>query len=263
MNIEYAAKRASSRLQAPRLFFMRPGWSERVCRAEIAGGRRESQHKWSALRPEWDETSRRDVVCWSTRTLPPARQRGDPARARALVVLAALTGLFRARVLGQVLVAFLGFWPGYRRWRADTRASCPTGSCLPVPGVHSDHAGGDRSSTCGEANGFFAAGRPRAGRRLQWLASDLCPGDADPAGGDDRLAPASRSPSTGCWPPTSSRSAGPPSGRWRGPRRRSALARTLRATARSSARQGSCGSGPPAHRRRGRGRPATCRRRSG
>ena len=62
VNIEYAAKRASSRLQAPRLFVMRPGWSERVCRAEIAGGRRESQHKWSALRPEWDETSRRDVV---------------------------------------------------------------------------------------------------------------------------------------------------------------------------------------------------------
>jgi hypothetical protein len=41
---------------------MRPGWPERVCRQEIAPGRRESQHKWSALRPEWDEVSRLDVA---------------------------------------------------------------------------------------------------------------------------------------------------------------------------------------------------------
>jgi hypothetical protein len=41
---------------------MRQGWSERVCRAEIAGGRRETQHKWSALRPEWDDASRVEVV---------------------------------------------------------------------------------------------------------------------------------------------------------------------------------------------------------
>lgn len=62
VNIEYASRRASGRLALPRLFVMRPGWSERVCRQEIAQGRRESQHKWSALRPEWDEVSRLDVA---------------------------------------------------------------------------------------------------------------------------------------------------------------------------------------------------------
>jgi hypothetical protein len=62
VNVEYGSKRRSQRLGPPRLFVMRPGWSERVCRAEVASGRRESQHKWSALRPEWDEASRRDVL---------------------------------------------------------------------------------------------------------------------------------------------------------------------------------------------------------
>jgi len=62
VNIEYEAKRASRRLGPPRLFVMRPGWSERVCRDEIVHGRREAQHKWSALRPDWDEVSRSEVV---------------------------------------------------------------------------------------------------------------------------------------------------------------------------------------------------------
>ena len=62
VNIEYAAKRESSRLAAPRLFVMRPGWAERACRREIAQGRRESQHKWTALRPAWDEASRSEVL---------------------------------------------------------------------------------------------------------------------------------------------------------------------------------------------------------
>jgi hypothetical protein len=62
VNVEYASKRASARLAVPRLHVMRLGWSERVCRREVAAGRREAQHKWSALRPEWDEVSRAEVA---------------------------------------------------------------------------------------------------------------------------------------------------------------------------------------------------------
>ena len=62
INLEYAAKRRSRRLGPPRLSVMRSGWAERQCRAEFARGRREVQHKWPALRPEWDEESRREVV---------------------------------------------------------------------------------------------------------------------------------------------------------------------------------------------------------
>lgn len=62
VNVEYAGKRRSHRLGPPRLSVMRSGWAERQCRAEFARGRREVQHKWPALRPEWDEDSRREVV---------------------------------------------------------------------------------------------------------------------------------------------------------------------------------------------------------
>lgn len=62
VNVEYEAKRASGRLALPRLLVMRPGWSERLCRQEIAQGRRESQHKWSALRPDWDAVSRAEIA---------------------------------------------------------------------------------------------------------------------------------------------------------------------------------------------------------
>src|SRR5262245_36855759 len=62
VNIEYGSKRASARLAAPRLCLMRRGWAERRCRAEFAQGRREIQHKWSVMRPEWDDTSRAEVV---------------------------------------------------------------------------------------------------------------------------------------------------------------------------------------------------------
>jgi len=62
VNVEYASRRASARLAIPRLHVMRPGWSERVCRHEVAAGRREAQHKWSALRPEWDAVSRGEVA---------------------------------------------------------------------------------------------------------------------------------------------------------------------------------------------------------
>jgi hypothetical protein len=62
VNAEYASKRASGRLHRPRLHLMPPGWSERVCREEIARGRRESQHKWTAMRPDWDALSRREAT---------------------------------------------------------------------------------------------------------------------------------------------------------------------------------------------------------
>jgi hypothetical protein len=41
---------------------MRPGWSERRCREEAAAGGRETQHKWTAMRPEWDAASRAEIV---------------------------------------------------------------------------------------------------------------------------------------------------------------------------------------------------------
>jgi len=56
INPEYAQKRASARLGRPRLFVMRSGWSESLCRAEFACGKRR------ALADAWDETSRRAVV---------------------------------------------------------------------------------------------------------------------------------------------------------------------------------------------------------
>jgi hypothetical protein len=62
VNVEYRCKRASMRLGPPRLCVMRPGWSERLCREEFARGRREIQHKWSVMRPEWDDTSRAEVL---------------------------------------------------------------------------------------------------------------------------------------------------------------------------------------------------------
>ena len=68
INAEYAAKRRSRRLGAPRLCVMRAGWAERQCRAEFARGRREGQHKWPAIRPAWDRESRGEVVrAWEER----------------------------------------------------------------------------------------------------------------------------------------------------------------------------------------------------
>lgn len=62
LNVEYAAKRASKRLGPPRLCLMRPGWAERVSRAEFRGGKREVQHKWAAIRLEWDDASGGEVL---------------------------------------------------------------------------------------------------------------------------------------------------------------------------------------------------------
>jgi hypothetical protein len=60
-NLEYASKRKSRRLLAPRLFLMRRGWADRLCRADFRAGKREAQYKWPALRDAWDDDSRAEV----------------------------------------------------------------------------------------------------------------------------------------------------------------------------------------------------------
>jgi hypothetical protein len=62
LNREYAAKRASRRLCPPRLCLMKPGWAERQCQADIRAGKRDAQHKWLAIRLQWDDASRAEVV---------------------------------------------------------------------------------------------------------------------------------------------------------------------------------------------------------
>jgi len=62
VNVEYKSKRASARLASPRLAVMREGWAERRCREEFARGRREIQHKWIVMCPQWDESSRAEVL---------------------------------------------------------------------------------------------------------------------------------------------------------------------------------------------------------
>lgn len=63
-NCEYRSKRTSGRLGPPRLFVMRPGWSEDLCRADFRRGRREPQHKWRAMGVPWDGESRASVLTW-------------------------------------------------------------------------------------------------------------------------------------------------------------------------------------------------------
>ena len=62
MNIEYADKRDSDRLHAPRLCVMRPRWSDKVAAADFKSGKREAQYKWRQLADEWDAISNREVV---------------------------------------------------------------------------------------------------------------------------------------------------------------------------------------------------------
>jgi hypothetical protein len=61
LNIEYAQKRHSKRLNAPHAYLMRVGWSEAQKRLDIAAGRRESQYKWRMIVGEWDEHSRAQI----------------------------------------------------------------------------------------------------------------------------------------------------------------------------------------------------------
>ncbi|HEY0385561.1 MAG TPA: GH3 auxin-responsive promoter family protein [Pyrinomonadaceae bacterium] len=49
VNVEYAQKRASRRLSAPRLQLMRAGWASEISRRRIVGGKRDTQYKWPLL----------------------------------------------------------------------------------------------------------------------------------------------------------------------------------------------------------------------
>ena len=62
LNCEYASKRKSRRLRAPRLYAMRAGWSERQCQEDFRRGKRELQYKWPATRESWDAQSREEVL---------------------------------------------------------------------------------------------------------------------------------------------------------------------------------------------------------
>jgi hypothetical protein len=65
-NIEYAGKRESRRLGAPRLYVMLPQWSDRIASADFRDGKREAQYKWRQLVQEWDERSRGEIFRTST-----------------------------------------------------------------------------------------------------------------------------------------------------------------------------------------------------
>ncbi len=61
-NCEYAIKRKSGRLGAPRSVVMRPGWSERTTKADIdRSGKRDHQYKWQQMKPTWDDVSRTEI----------------------------------------------------------------------------------------------------------------------------------------------------------------------------------------------------------
>lgn len=62
LNEEYASKRASARLGAPRVHPMAPGWSERACLAAFAAGKRDFQFKWPAMAPDWAPGFRDEVL---------------------------------------------------------------------------------------------------------------------------------------------------------------------------------------------------------
>jgi hypothetical protein len=62
VNIEYASKRDSARLNLPRLCVMRPRWSDRITAADFKNGKREAQYKWRQLAEEWDAFSIGEVI---------------------------------------------------------------------------------------------------------------------------------------------------------------------------------------------------------
>jgi hypothetical protein len=91
-----------------------------------------------------------------------------PARPAAFV-LVAVTGLFAVRVLGQVLVAFLGVgWlPPMEAWYSGLLPYpilLPVQVCILIVQVAIDR-------DVWRGHGFFARLTPPAGRRLQWCAT--------------------------------------------------------------------------------------------
>ena len=62
LNVEYAAKRACSRLAGPRLRRMRPGWAQRRQRSDVHRGQRDAQYKWAYVMHQWDELNRSELI---------------------------------------------------------------------------------------------------------------------------------------------------------------------------------------------------------
>ena len=62
VNVEYAQKRASGRLQPPRLHLMRPGWADNERRQFVAAGKRDTQYKWQILCPELRPEDRQAII---------------------------------------------------------------------------------------------------------------------------------------------------------------------------------------------------------
>ena len=52
LNIEYAQKRQSGRLQFPAVHLMRDTWVSECLRHHMAAGKRDTQYKWQILGPE-------------------------------------------------------------------------------------------------------------------------------------------------------------------------------------------------------------------
>jgi hypothetical protein len=62
VNVEYAQKRNSGRLQSPRLHLMRPGWAEDERRQFVATGKRDTQYKWQILCSERHPEDRQAII---------------------------------------------------------------------------------------------------------------------------------------------------------------------------------------------------------
>lgn len=62
LNMEYAHKRKSRRLHAPRIHQMKDGWATAHQRADVESGKRDGQYKWPYVRNEWHPASRDLVV---------------------------------------------------------------------------------------------------------------------------------------------------------------------------------------------------------
>lgn len=62
-NEEWGGKRKSRRLHLPIVHEMRSGWYERTMRSDMdETGKRDSQYKWKMIAPDWDASSRGEVV---------------------------------------------------------------------------------------------------------------------------------------------------------------------------------------------------------
>jgi len=61
INIEYALKRKSGRLNPPCLYIMDPLWEDNVKKKSIESGKRDIQYKWNVISHELSETDRKHI----------------------------------------------------------------------------------------------------------------------------------------------------------------------------------------------------------